>query len=117
VKLLRSPYVILNICKFAKLVKHFAYKYHLTMPNIIDDSTEYAPITMLRERLTADCNQAALADQIGISPQYLSEILREKRPPSEQVLDFLKLERVVTYRPKSDGVEPKSVKKSRSRRR
>jgi len=82
------------------------------MPN--DESMKYDPIAMLRARLTADFNQSALADEMGISDQYLSEILRQKRPPSERILEFLGLERVVTYRPKSTGEGPK---KTRTRRR
>lgn len=80
-----------------------------------DESSKYDPIAMLRARLTADFNQSALANEMGISDQYLSEILRQKRPPSERILDFLGLERVVTYRPKTDGGE--GLKKTRSRRR
>ena len=60
------------------------------------------PLKMLRERL-ADCTQADLADRIGISPQFLSEILHEKRNPSDTVLNFLGLEKVITYRPKTRG--------------
>lgn len=82
------------------------------MPN--DESMKYDPIAMLRARLTEDFNQSALADEMGISDQYLSEILRQKRPPSERILEFLGLERVVTYRPKPAGEGPK---KTRARRR
>lgn len=82
-----------------------------------DDLTVLDPVTILKGRITTACNQAALADMIDISPQYLSEILRRKRPPPERVLDFLNLEKVVTYRPKPDGAETKPVKKARARRR
>lgn len=57
------------------------------------------PIDMLKVRLAdSDMTQTVLADQIGISPQFLSEILNGKRGPSKTVLDFLGLEKVVTYR-------------------
>lgn len=40
----------------------------------------------------------ALADKMGISPQYLHDILAGKRLPGKKVLAFLKLEPVLVYR-------------------
>jgi len=59
-------------------------------------------IELLKGRLDSSpqMTQAILADQIGISPQFLSEILNNKRNPSKKVLDFLDQEKVVTYRPR-----------------
>jgi len=73
------------------------------------------PVELLKKQLNADCNQAQLADKIGISPQYLSEILRGK-PPGGAVLDYLGLERVITYQPKvTDSAEPATRKRGRRR--
>jgi hypothetical protein len=68
----------------------------------------------LRRHVTPECNQAQLARKIAISPQYLSEILNYHRPPSDIILGFLGLERVVTYRPKKPSV---NETKPRARRR
>lgn len=43
-------------------------------------------------------SHAALAQKIGISPQYFSDILAGKRDPGAAVLQFLKVERVIVYR-------------------
>lgn len=82
----------------------------------LSNPADCEPISMLEARLTPTFTQAALAEEIGISPQYLSEILRFKKPPSDLVLDFLGLEKIVTYRPKPDGHE-KPAKKTRARAR
>lgn len=55
---------------------------------------------------TPDVTQAALAERIGISPQFLSEILKGKRNPSKTVLDFLELEKVVSYQPREAAHAP-----------
>lgn len=56
------------------------------------------PIEMLKGHLAIPgAKQADLAMRIGISPQFLSEILKGKRNPSKTVLDFLGLEKVVSY--------------------
>lgn len=45
------------------------------------------------------CNQAQLAEQIGVSTPFLNDVLHGKREPSGKVVEFLGLERVVMYRP------------------
>lgn len=55
------------------------------------------PIRMLRESLDGR-SQAEMAKKIGISPQYLHDVLNERRGPGEKILDFLGLEKVVLYR-------------------
>jgi transcriptional regulator with XRE-family HTH domain len=76
------------------------------------------PIAMLKERLTSpDLTQADLATRIGISPQFLSEILKGKRNPSKTVLDFLGLEKHVTYLPRVSAVATGADRRSRNRRR
>lgn len=41
--------------------------------------------------------QAELAAAIGVSLPFLNDILHDRREPAGKVLEFLKLERVVTY--------------------
>lgn len=43
-------------------------------------------------------SQASVARKIGISPQYLGQVIAGNRPLSEKILAFLGYERVVTYR-------------------
>ena len=44
--------------------------------------------------------QAALADKMGVSPAYLSDILRLRRPLSDRVLEYFGIERDIVYRKK-----------------
>lgn len=44
--------------------------------------------------------QKALAKRLGISAQYLSDILKGRREPGQKMLDALGLERVITYESK-----------------
>jgi transcriptional regulator with XRE-family HTH domain len=55
------------------------------------------PIRMLREILD-DGNQAQMARKIGISPQYLNDVLNGKRGAGDKILAYLGLEKIVTYR-------------------
>ena len=50
-------------------------------------------------RLLADSmsTHKAFADKVGISPQYLHDILSGKRSPGKAVLKFLKLQSVTLY--------------------
>lgn len=52
--------------------------------------------TMLR--LAINGNASAWAKERGMSPAYVSDILRGSREPAGKVLDALGVERVVTYR-------------------
>lgn len=56
-----------------------------------------AVVRRLREYVTACGNGAAAARAIGISPQYLSDILSGYRAPSERVCHRLGLRRMVVY--------------------
>lgn len=60
---------------------------------------KYDPLQMLNAQLKKS-TQRDLAKRIGISPQYLSEILNRGKPPPEKVLDYLGLEEIIVYRPK-----------------
>jgi transcriptional regulator with XRE-family HTH domain len=65
------------------------------------DPQKYDPVKMLRQCIARDGGtQADLAKDIGISPQFLSEILNGVRKASDVVLDFLGLEKIIVYRPK-----------------
>lgn len=61
----------------------------------------YLALEDVREeiRLLADSmsTHKALADKIGISPQYLHDILAGKRLPGKAVLEFLKLQSMTVY--------------------
>lgn len=57
------------------------------------------PRELLREALR-NTKQYELAQKIGISAQNLCDVLREHREPGEKILDFLGLEKRVTYLPK-----------------
>lgn len=52
----------------------------------------------LSSRRVGAHNQLTLAKAIGISAQYLNDILHGKREPCEKCLKYLGLEKVVVYR-------------------
>lgn len=62
--------------------------------------TEQDVLEQLRTAVRAAGNQQAYAAQIGISGQYLSDVLRGRREIGSKILDVLGLEKVVSYRPK-----------------
>jgi hypothetical protein len=43
-------------------------------------------------------SQASVARKIGISPQYLGQVVARKHPISEKILSYLGWERYVAYR-------------------
>lgn len=55
------------------------------------------PLAMLKRR-QGTRSQKALAEELGITPSYLCDVLQRRRDPGPQVLRALGLERVVTYR-------------------
>lgn len=55
------------------------------------------PITLLRQRLS-NKSQRDLAKELDVSPQYLNDVLNERREPGESILKPLGLERVISYR-------------------
>ena len=58
----------------------------------------------LRERAGQERGgKAALAKELGISRQYLNDVLSGYREPGKKVLDALGLERVVTYARRKRG--------------
>lgn len=52
------------------------------------------------DRLRSQCTptQAAFAHAHGVSETHLSEVLRNRRPPGQAILDALGLRRVTTHR-------------------
>lgn len=48
--------------------------------------------------LIGDGTQKAAAERLGVSQQYLSDVLNEAREPGPLILAGLGIERVVTYR-------------------
>lgn len=55
-------------------------------------------IAMLLE-MKGDGKQIDLAAKLGVTPQYLGDVLAGKREPGEKILKTLRLERVVSYCP------------------
>lgn len=49
------------------------------------------------ERMVAHTNQKEAAKTLGISPQYLNDILRYRREPGLKVLSALGLRKIVLY--------------------
>lgn len=50
--------------------------------------------------------QAEWAKAQGISPTYVSDVLKGRRAPGDSILAALGFERVVTYRRKSNTTQP-----------
>jgi predicted transcriptional regulator len=57
------------------------------------------PIEILRKRC-AGKEQSAVAVELGISPQYMTDLLKGRREAGPLVLDALGLEKLITYRRK-----------------
>lgn len=57
---------------------------------------------MLRKRLK-DATQRAIAEDIGVTEGLLSHVLVGRRPPNGKVLEYLGLEKFVSYRKKLDS--------------
>jgi hypothetical protein len=60
-------------------------------------STMESPLTILRQRVESS-SQVAVAKELGITPQYLCDVLAERRAPGKSILDALGLEKLVSYR-------------------
>ena len=55
------------------------------------------PIELLQQRLKGK-TQKQLAAELGLSVQYLADVMTRRREPGPKVLEALGLERVVSYR-------------------
>jgi hypothetical protein len=53
------------------------------------------------ERLAENCriagSQTAYAAAVGVSKQYINDVLNRRRDPGEKLLDGMKMERIVRY--------------------
>lgn len=58
------------------------------------------PIAILRERCNKS-SQKAVAVELGVSQQYLSDVLCGRKEPGDSILAPMGLERVVSYRKRS----------------
>ncbi len=56
-------------------------------------------VAKLQRRLRG-YTQVGLAGDLGVSPQYLSDVLREKRLPGDKILEPLGLRAVTVYLPR-----------------
>lgn len=56
--------------------------------------------SLIRAKITVLCNrrQKVLANAIGVSESFLSDVLRGHREPTGKILEYLGYERVVSYR-------------------
>ena len=57
------------------------------------------PLKILEKRRNGR-TLAVFADELGVSPAYLSDVLNGNREPGPKILDALGIERVVSYRQK-----------------
>jgi hypothetical protein len=55
------------------------------------------PLTILRQRVDQS-SQVAVAKELGITPQYLCDVLAARRAPGKSILDALGLEKLVSYK-------------------
>lgn len=54
-------------------------------------------IALIRELAKKEGTQEAAAAKIGIAPPYVSDLLRGKRNPGPEVLEFFGLEKKIVY--------------------
>lgn len=55
-------------------------------------------IKLVHLGITVAGSQAAYAEQLGISPQYLCDVLYGRREPGDKMLIGMGLQRIVKYR-------------------
>lgn len=55
------------------------------------------PLQKIQQKLK-EYSQKDLADQLGVSPAYLSDVINGRREAGEKMLAALGLEKVVSYR-------------------
>lgn len=54
------------------------------------------PLDIIRTRIGSG-SQVALAQEMGVSPTYLGDVIHGRKEPGKKILDALGLKRVVTY--------------------
>jgi hypothetical protein len=55
---------------------------------------------LIRDEIADWGSQKALAQRIGISPAYLSDVLLMRRDPGPKIAEYFELEAVTFYRPR-----------------
>lgn len=60
-------------------------------------ATPDALLERVRVEVAYHGSQDAAAKQLGVSPQYLCDVLRKRREPGQKLLDALGYRRVVVY--------------------
>lgn len=60
--------------------------------------TEKELINILKQSISSNQTQKEIAKQIGVSPQYLHDILWERRKISEDVAKALGFEKVIMFK-------------------
>ena len=54
-------------------------------------------VNYLKEQAVKAGSQKALAEELGVSSQYLGDVISEKREPGKKILSALKLRKVIKY--------------------
>ncbi|HEV2054676.1 MAG TPA: helix-turn-helix transcriptional regulator [Methylomirabilota bacterium] len=54
-------------------------------------------VELLRQRAKRAGSQQALAETLGVTPAYLSDVLAGRREPGPKILEALRLRRQVVY--------------------
>lgn len=70
------------------------------------------PMGLLIKLVKDAYNQAEVAEGLGITPQYLSDILKGRRDISERVANALGFVKVVTFKEKPHANPPDTPRKS-----
>lgn len=65
--------------------------------------------TLLQKSADAHGQAKLYAKHIGVSPQYLNDVLRGRREPGKKILRALGLEKVVLYRATDRGQKARKV--------
>ncbi len=61
---------------------------------------ELDDVLAILQELIDGASQAEVGRTIGKSRQYVSDVMRNRRPPGEPLLELIGYERVLMYRPK-----------------
>ena len=56
---------------------------------------EESTVIELLKRKQGDRSQSDLARELGMTPQYVSEVLKGQKPPSDRILEYLGLKREI----------------------
>lgn len=62
--------------------------------------TEQDVLQILRDLVAERGTQYSVANEIGVTPAYLSDVLRGARKPANKILEYLHLREEKIYKPK-----------------